>query len=328
MSPQTSSSISYMRFVALVCILLHHSFCVYSGWPPNLNVSSGLPESFQVISSACKGIGLIAFCFISGMLVSYSFDKINKNSNVHKNWIRFILKKFKRLIVPAITWGIIYAVFFNDYMIEYSPQFINGTHLWFLPMLFLLMLVVSPVMYNKYLWIIPPVIFCCFFLHSYSRTTNEFVIYFPSFVCGYFFSVLECKGQRCGSFRKLIYILPIAGCILMYLMLSLYYSTLFSYAIYLIVVIGLIITFKHFSKAISSFFELSPIKFATKESFTIYIIHQFVIILFSFLNIAFLSTASAASVIIYFIVTFSGSSAIAYIFSLLKEKYKLIEYVF
>ena len=334
MSPQISNSISYMRFIALWCILSHHSFCVYSGWPPNLDVILGLPDSFQVLSSVCKGIGLVSFCMISGMLVSYSFTKYNSNKNIYDNWSRFIIKKFKRLIIPAIVWGVVYALFFNRYMLHvHFPSFINGTHLWFLPMLFLLMLGISPVVFNRALWVIPLFMYICFFLNPFSRTTNEFVNYFPSFVCGYFFyRLIADKGLHKLNIKlnikDLLYkAFPIIGCITVYFLLSKYYDFYFSYAIYLISVIVLLTVFNHLTKQLSRFFELKAAKFATKESFTIYIVHQFVIILLSFLDIPILSSASVASVLIYFIACFCCSSVIAYILSSLREKYRLIEFV-
>jgi len=305
---------------------------VYSGWPPNLNTQLGLSEMFQFISSTCKGIGMVAFCFISGLLVAYSFDKIEAKSKsyTNNNWKNFITKKFRRLLIPAIIWGIVYAVFFKDYMLtEYSPSFINGTHLWFLPMLFLLMLCISPVMYNKYLWVIPILIFCYFLLNSYSRTTEEFVLYFPSFVCGFLF---WASYRRIKSNRNIIkYIslgLPITGGFLVYASLGHFNSIFLSYAIYLVVVAVSILLFKHFANIFSTLFDWKPISFATEQSFQIYIVHQFVIILFSFLNLPFLETASVASVIVYFSVAFIGSLVVAYIFSLLMARYSLLKYVF
>lgn len=330
MSPQTSVAISQIRFLALICILLHHSFCVYEGWPPNINVNIGLPASFQTISYVCKGIGMVAFCFISGMLVYYSFIKVAATSKIrYTGWKNFIIKKFRRLIVPALIWGAFYAVFFGDYMLtEYSPSFINGTHLWFLPMLFLLMLAVSPMLFCKHLWIVPILMLGLFFLHPFSRTTNEFVLYFPAFICGFFFYANECRKTE-GVIKKVASTAAvILSGVIFYLILGRFGDLFIKYGIYLFVVATLLLIFKHVSSGLYHFFDLRPVRYATDNAFAIYIVHQFVIILIALSDISFLSTATVSNVLTYFIVTLCGSLAIVYVVSFLSRRYKVVEYLF
>lgn len=328
---QTSSAIAQTRFLALLCILLHHSFCVYEGWPPNLNVNIGLPASFQMVSSICKGIGLIAFCFISGMLVYYSFTKVSAaNASIFSGWKKFMTKKFRRLIVPAVIWGLVYAVFFGDYMLtEYLPNCINGTHLWFLPMLFLLMLAISPVLFSKYLWIIPVILLCIFILHPFSRTTNEFILYFPAFVCGFLFYANECRNKDRNVIKRIFTtVAVISSGVIFYILLGHFGDLFIKYGIYLLVVASLVLLFKYLSHRLSAFYNLLPVKFATDNAFIIYIVHQFVIILLALLDIELLAKASVLSVLIYFIVAFGGCLAIAHIFNLLGRQYKVVEYLF
>lgn len=314
-----SSAVSQMRFIGLACILLHHSFCVYQGWPPNLNITLGLPKSFLLISTICKCFGLIAFCFISGMLVYYSLNGIKKNMSSYESWRIFVIKKFRRLIVPATIWGGVFAIFFGNYAFDIFPHFINGTHLWFLPMLFLLMLAVSPMMFNKYLVIVPVAIFCWFYLHSYSRTTSEFVTYFPAFISGYFFSALMCKHSS--------YKLILAGLVIVIGIIA-YCKINFGYALYLSSVIASVLLLQILAPKTSGFFNYRPVKFAIKHSFTIYILHQFVIILLSLLEISFLAVASVPGILIYFAISFVVSMAIAQLFSILSVRYRIVQYLF
>lgn len=330
MSSQTSFAIRQIRFLALVLILLHHSFCVYEGWPPNINVNIGLPASFQTISSVCKGIGMVAFCFISGMLVYYSFIKVAATSKImYTGWKNFIIKKFRRLIVPALIWGAFYAVFFGDYMLtEYFPNFINGTHLWFLPMLFLLMLAVSPMLFSKHLWIVPILMLGLFFLHPFSRTTNEFVLYFPAFICGFLYYANECRKTEDVIKRVVSTAAVILSGVIFYLLLGRFGEIFTNYGIYLFVVAILVIVFKHVSSDLYRFFNLQAVRYATDNAFAIYIIHQFVIILIALSDISFLSTATVSNVLIYFIVTLCGSLAIVYVVTFLSRRYKVVEYLF
>ena len=74
------------------------------------------------------------FFFLSGMFVYKHFNKWN----INELW-RFFYSKVKRLLLPFITIGSIYVMYFNiDYI-----KFINGNFdgYWFLPALFMCMIV-------------------------------------------------------------------------------------------------------------------------------------------------------------------------------------------
>ncbi|MEG2599838.1 MAG: acyltransferase family protein, partial [Muribaculaceae bacterium] len=125
--------VSIVRPILIICIVIGHCFAPYSGaWdlPKNINGET----LYSWINPLFISFQLQAFVFISGYLYSYQ-KKTSSN-------IQFIYKKFKRLIIPAIFFGIIYYLLFRferDYFNISNAiiQILSGIgHLWFLPMLF------------------------------------------------------------------------------------------------------------------------------------------------------------------------------------------------
>lgn len=64
------------------------------------------------------------------------------NSLKEERFVDFALKKCGRLLLPALFFGALYLVVFPQFMFSKSP--VNGTHLWYLPMLFVLMVCCFP----------------------------------------------------------------------------------------------------------------------------------------------------------------------------------------
>lgn len=121
-----------LRVVAILAILLHHSFSAFEGWPPNVEHAVHTGLFFWPLSIFFKAVGLGLFTFISGALLNHSMEKPQKT-------LDFILKKSKRLLLPALFTGILYLVLFPD-QIPGRPSLLNSiasTYLWYLPMLFL-----------------------------------------------------------------------------------------------------------------------------------------------------------------------------------------------
>lgn len=128
--------VSIIRPILIVCIVIGHSFAPYSGaW----ELSEGIKNAtlYNWINPLFISFQLQAFVFISGYLYSYQqlSGKIISNRT-------FIYKKFKRLIIPALFFGIIYYFLFrfeqnNFSILNATIQILSGIgHLWFLPMLF------------------------------------------------------------------------------------------------------------------------------------------------------------------------------------------------
>ena len=129
-----NSNITYLRNMAIVAIVLHHSLIAFCGWPPNNAIGGNIPVVADILSGLLKNFGLGVFTFISGFVLYYQSKK--QDSCQH-----FFIKKIKRIIIPCLIWACVYGLFFSSYMYSTWPAAINGTHLWYLPMLFLCVIV-------------------------------------------------------------------------------------------------------------------------------------------------------------------------------------------
>lgn len=129
---ELEASITYLRIFATLLILLHHTLFLLHGWKSN-----ELSGSYWVeISRFSKYLWLGIFFFISGMLVA--------RSNYHNHIKKFIVTKFKRIILPAIIIATIYSLIYHLNLINTF----FGSYIWYMPTLFILMLT-SLLFYNK-----------------------------------------------------------------------------------------------------------------------------------------------------------------------------------
>lgn len=123
-----------MRITLIFLLIGTHSFAPYSGsWEAIPNAPIG--GVYGYISQFTHYISMPALIFLSGYLFGHSWHKKSQ-----QNWISFIIKKFKRLIIPSLIFSIFYYFLFYDINASISNilySIINGCgHLWFLPMLF------------------------------------------------------------------------------------------------------------------------------------------------------------------------------------------------
>lgn len=188
-------NIALLRNIAIVCIVLHHTLCIYTGWPPNAGLSETLPRYVYFISESLKITGLSVFTFISGYLLYYSKDRISSP-------ILYLQNKTRRILLPCVVFGFIYYVSFPQYMYVDWPSPINGTHLWYLPMLFICMLAGFLIISNKYGVLFSLAIWGLIFIICKEvkfRTISEFINYYPVFVLGYFLNKYNNITSRCKS---------------------------------------------------------------------------------------------------------------------------------
>lgn len=169
------------RAIAIVCIIFHHCFCIYQGWPPGCGLGI-LPVYAQVLSELLKWIGLSLFVFILGFCMYYS--------KIFKKTYRYWLKgKIHRILLPMVLFSILYYFLYPQFMFNIWPAPINGTHLWFLPMLFLCMLIMSiHLYYPNHSFMVISMIYIIVFLINIIvpfRTFDKLTAFFPIFVLGY-----------------------------------------------------------------------------------------------------------------------------------------------
>ncbi len=277
MVSQRNITISYLRVAALLAILFHHTICMYGGWPPLANPFNVLmPPHIGLMSASAKGIGLNFFTFISGFVLFYQTKK-------QQSFLEFLWKKVVRIVIPCIVFGLAYWLIFPDLMGNHDP--INGTHLWFLPMIFLSILVVSVHFYlPKPFWIVMALYALLYKLGNYTtlRTLHEYRFYFMIFYAGFGFNALlnggDLKEALSLYFSKkwAIALLGIA------LLLSPLYVKVIKLAPVptqiLPIVLGCIIVYYITLYAQTSLSKLDNLVLLfDRNSFAIYLLHQFVI---------------------------------------------------
>lgn len=131
--------IGIMRIILILCIVIGHTFAVYSlksaPWPLPEGISA-VPE-YRWFNEVFISFALQTFVFVSGYLMALS-ENTREISR-----IRFIKKKAIRLLIPTLIFGLAYLYLIDTNVhiksIRYFIYYLtNGAgHLWFLPMLFL-----------------------------------------------------------------------------------------------------------------------------------------------------------------------------------------------
>lgn len=129
--------ISIIRPLVILLLVVYHALCIYTGgWSRPVGVEPN--TIYWWLGYLISGFRIETIALVGGYVFSYQCIELGKRSN----FFAFTWKKFKRLIIPAIIFGIVYYMLF-----KFSPQtfrwtifpwkILNGVgHLWFLPMLF------------------------------------------------------------------------------------------------------------------------------------------------------------------------------------------------
>lgn len=131
--------VAIMRPILILCIVIGHSFAIFSGaWPTPFEDTILESSIYSSVNPLFISFQLAGFVFISGYVNSY----INCNRSVKPNITEMLLKKIKRLLVPAWLFGAVYYVLFLYDLDTFTIKscllkiFLGAGHLWFLPMLF------------------------------------------------------------------------------------------------------------------------------------------------------------------------------------------------
>lgn len=213
--------LQYWRVLACISIVFHHTLCaIFGNWPPiGHPLINDIPSWAGNISFQAKALGLDGFTFISGAVLYYSMNK-------HLSFFRFLWNKIKRILVPMLVFALMYKILFPQLMFSTFPAPINGTHLWYLPMIFLCIMIVSLHFYshNAFWWIM--LIYVGLMrLNHYTdfRTIGELYSYFPVFYAGflsnYFFNQGEHLIHRLKNpqtFERYIICIIVIGVVLLY----------------------------------------------------------------------------------------------------------------
>ena len=159
-------SISYIRVVAMLLIVLYHCYCFTAGvwfFDDSVKHDYGLWFPMSVFT------GLNLFVFISGYLYGYMVFSKGKYTQL---W-PFILNKAKRLLVPYLIWNVLIVLLlpFHPSVKEFVLIVLQKgyIHLWFLLMLFKIFLVISvlkPLWMRTRLWHDVCVVIDLFLVHT------------------------------------------------------------------------------------------------------------------------------------------------------------------
>lgn len=139
-----------LRGIAIILVMLGHSIIIYDS-RFNLFHSDIQMPLFETIKHLISFVQMKLFISISGFLLAY---KCLKDKTIH-SYRNFIFDKIKRLLIPYLVVCLVY----NDplkYVLHiegyYNPLIFiteqllgtNCAHLWYLPCLFIIMLVAYP----------------------------------------------------------------------------------------------------------------------------------------------------------------------------------------
>lgn len=304
-------SITYLRNMAIVAIVLHHSLIAFCGWPPNHAIGGDIPVFADILSGLLKNFGLGVFTFISGFVLYYQAKK--QESCQH-----FLIKKIKRIIIPCLIWACVYGLFFSSYMYSTWPAAINGTHLWYLPMLFLCVIVGAAHFFVRKPLLVVTV---CYIVigalgkFTHFRTFMEFSFYFPVFYAGFWTNKFRID-KLIAKYKMLSVILALGGAALwtskwveFWRFTDTLNMLIASSAAYLLICVIFPNTGIH--KLWDSL---------AKESFSIYLIHQFVInLLLGCFDLAALSYIQALMVL--FSCALIIPWVLSFYYSYIKRKY-------
>lgn len=258
--------IVYMRFLAIILIILHHSTIIYSGWPPSHLSTLGFPKSVGIICLLAKLYGLELFTFISGFLLARG-----GKTTIDKN---FIWHKTKRILIPGAIAAFIYYLFFMRFANDGDP--VNGTHLWYLPMIFIfyfLAPIINSDSSSKFIIGTLAFFFLSIILSKITgiKTFLECFQYIGVFVAGSAFYKFVKKGRNI----KIGWILSLT---LIILLIQL--NDIFSMVGSVLLICCLYYHLKTIIRSIdSSKFSIvnNIISLISRKSFFIYLYHQFVI---------------------------------------------------
>jgi len=303
---------------------------VFIDWPPSILLPrEELLPGYLIASATLKNIGLSFFIMISGYLLS------SQLANRNIPYITFIKGKFVRIMVPCFIAAFFYWLIFRDnfYIPEIFPGYINGTHLWYLPMLFMIFFF-EPLFetYKKNIFILCLfsflIIVAFLTLNINFRTFYEFRIYLPVFLFGFIFflkkeelksmNILAGLREKNNSYKliKCILLLLAVVCFLVFTYFFSKYGLLFYifYPFLFIISYYLIEPFKDFlSRNII-------IRNVSNQSFTMYLIHPFIINIIVLLIPTFLMNNSLFSVIIILMLSLSISMFSGILYSRVGKK--------
>ena len=316
-------NISIFRVISMLLIVLYHCMCYNAGiW----NYPSVEPDNvIYILAQIIVYLALPFFFFISGYLYSYIY--IYKNG--YRNWRKFLISKLKRLILPTISWTIIYYIVIpSDFSIW---ELLSGIrHLWFLPTLFCVFIIakiISPVFFLKGKPFIDILIGLGLMAISIviNRKYGELLVGNLTHYIVYFLGGMILFKHRIFVMNRSFAIALLLLLICMHCLILLFPLFRFQSIVDVIIVIaisGLILELLTAVRLNPDSYKTSVLKNLDKNSMGIYLVHQVLIMLlfeYSLFEELWLSNHSYIGPVVLFMLVFPMS----WFFAAVKRKLKL-----
>lgn len=206
-----AKEVDIIRVFVLVALVMYHSLAPYTGgWASISNGTSLIDSIYKWVGYFSYAGMLETFTAISGFV--FCLVEVRRPTNIQI----LLLKKIRRLYIPALIWGIAYyLLFINTPKITGIWSILNGIgHLWYLPMLLCCFILEKAFIlkYNIPLWLIAIIAFLP--IPSLPLHFNSALYYLLFFHCGY--SLYQHKGTffKRLKFKKLIPILIVSAILL------------------------------------------------------------------------------------------------------------------
>lgn len=146
---------TFVKTILMLLVIVYHS-CLFvsEGWFPVANKESTV---LSYLADWLNSFHIYTFTLVSGYIYCY----IRNEKKAYKNYKQFVIKKAKRLVVPAIIISVLWAapicwLLFHYDVNELVRKFILAiapNQLWFLWMLFWVFIICYPIIDKVPLWV-------------------------------------------------------------------------------------------------------------------------------------------------------------------------------
>ena len=299
-----NNNISRLRYMSAIGILLHHVICAFYGCSGGIRVGSVLPIIFSDGTDIVRRVSMASFTFISGYVLYYQTNK-------KETYMQFLKKKCMRILLPYIFYSCAYMLLFPEFINEGNP--IIGTHLWYLPMLFVLILLTSVHFLTKYASIIIFILYLCIKTSPTNIIIAPFdrmIVYLPVFYIGFLFNMLRVENKE--DTKMLLYGIAIVFVWIALLRINVPHTEIMQMCI---IPIGLYM----FIAGMTGNRPLSEVEsIISRNAFAIYLIHPFVInSLLLYIDLSKISPY--ITILLYFVIALIVSLGLALLYEKIKR---------
>lgn len=172
----------------MLLIVLYHCLCFNAGSWNYFFPDAIYSRNCRLFASTLYVYHLPIFFFLSGFLYGY----LRIGDRKYSDYKRFLINKFRRLLIPYIVWGVFTTLLWNFSILDFLMG--NGLgHLWFLYVLFVIFLLVHP--FSHYLFtstkkfdimVLTVFYFISWLCIAYDGMIGKFGNFLPYFILGVF----------------------------------------------------------------------------------------------------------------------------------------------